>query len=956
MNFTPDQASGPHQGAIHVQVLGELNLISSRAQGLGSLGGRYHVRAALALLAATPGGLEKEALMDALWPDSGVRSAANRLHHTTHLLRRRLCQLAWPADWIHIGGDSISLDPAVTSDARSLHEAARNPGELNLMQLASLVLSIDRSASWVPDLDAGELGTRVRERCAQDFQTVLYEACETAVSHGDTPIRRSLLEVLLQSDPSNEWAWRETMILDMQASRRFHVQRSFAAVSRELTLRLGLRPSLKTLKIAQSALDTDRIEAIAPALPTGVIKPADTAVMTNAILAGGLYNVFGLDGVGKTTLMRTVETQLATTGMPVVSYWDAAKLSPLPSWPTFIASGEIVVVDHLKPTSGIWFEQLVRAASRKERPRTIILLSGTPVLGAELAARLPADLHSGLLSVLPASVFNPVQSQVVLSRLLAPDMRLTESQLTRLAGLTGGIALAGQKLAACLETMSADEVLDRPDALFETGCQPYPLQQAGRQSLQTSFDDVWSELSPGARQIYPALGLVAGIWSSGRLHEWLAQYPGCESPRDFAHLMAEFGAVGLVSRNETGAVAVLPLARVHARRHAVELGLFESLLSRLLDFLAVEAKVSLVPEGSERHCQRIHQLMSLEPLLRPLIEDARRFSAQGYLRFVCLMGELALAKGELSFGIRLCSQALELVRDDKDARLRILQTLIGLLAFARADASTQQLCSELNAPAREALDQGARSELEARLLRAYKASRLPVPPGFSNAWRETIAHSGETLPAFLAARLAFRQARHHFAQEAAPESIKRLIRAYGKVVECEPSQLQPQVCRLIADHCFLLADFEDARLWLTLAREHWCALSRANAAPSADDSYRDWLLETFVKSDGVGAEHESAAFSNIRQISEPAGSAESLRLRVLCGARHVVMGGAPDLAAQLLGVFEWLDPGFIRAPMVAAFLRGHVVEPAKVLSGESRAENLQRLDDLLESAYEPVMH
>lgn len=952
-----DHVFGPADGAIHVRVLGGLGLASRRARGLGSLGGRYHVRAALALLAASPEGLAKEALMDALWPDSAIRSAANRLHHTTHLLRRRLCQLAWPADWIHIGGDSIALDAAVTSDARRLNEAARNPAALDLIQLASLVIGIGQSADWVPGLDAGELGRQTAERCARDFQTVLFAACERAVEYGDTPVRRSLLGILHRCDPANEWAWRETMMLDLQASRRFHVQRAFAAVSRELTLRLGLRPSLQTLKIARTALDFSQVDAIPPPLPTGVSKPVDAQVMTESILAGGMFNVFGLDGVGKTTLMRAVEAQLATLDTPPqVSYWDAALVSPLHGWADLFSADDIVVVDHLKPSSRVWFEQLARAANRRDRPRTFILMSGTPVLDGSLVDRLPADLHSGFLAVLPPGPFNPVQCRVVLSRLLDPAISLTESQLDRLADLAGGMALAGQKIAASLVTMSADELLDQPDVLFEMVLTRDPRDRRSRPRLQAAFDEVCADFSSLARLAYPALGLVAGTWAPGCLHQWLNRQTGELSSGQFAQLMAEFGATGLLGRNDAGEVAVLPLARIHARRQAVAENRFEALLDDLLGFLGLPAQPELVPEGSAADARRIAGLLSLEPRLRPLIEDSRRFASNGFVRIAGAMGELALARGELAFGLRLCAQALDLVGDTADPARRssILQTLLPLQTYARPDASIVALLRELKAPEHAPSADPSRREFNARLSRAYRACQLPVPLGLLLPEHEGSQESVSQWPAFLAARLALRRARRRFACDDSPAHVRDLVASYGALAAGEPNQFLPRLCWFIADHAFFLAEFEDARLWLTLAREHQVALSGAQSKAGDDHCLRAWLLNTFVRPETSEPTPQGSAFEPLPPVEEAISSTESMRIRVMCAARHLMICAEPGTAAQLLGNYQALDPAFIGASRVSRFIANYLVAPAAPEPHQTPETFRQSLDGILKAAAEPV--
>lgn len=303
---------------IEVRVLGALEAHGPGGSGLGAAAARHHVRVLLALLAASDEGIERDELLEALWPAQAPAASRNRLYHTLHLLRQALGALAWPAPWVQLAGGRVVLAPEVGSDARDLLAAVRGLERGELGDAALHELLARALPPWMPGVDAGALGVRMRERLRAAQAQLLAEALHRQQGSGDAPQRRELLATLLALRGTDEPAARALMALDLAAARPHAVLRTYEALARRLAEELGLRPGAETSALADAA--RRRIDGAAhiaaEAVPRPLIGREALLERLAAALArpGACVSLHGVGGVGKTALARSLAHRLAAAG------------------------------------------------------------------------------------------------------------------------------------------------------------------------------------------------------------------------------------------------------------------------------------------------------------------------------------------------------------------------------------------------------------------------------------------------------------------------------------------------------------------------------------------------------------------------------------------------------------------------------------------------------------------
>lgn len=296
---------------ITIRVLGQLSVGRPAEGRVAPLDSRTQARTLLALLAGSRDGVTRDELTNALWPSHDDHAARNRLHHTVHLARQCLAALTWPDEWVISDRNRLRLDPRVDCDAWRVQDAACSASltevdSLTLMQSLELC-----QGEWAPDVDAGGLGQTLRRQIKEWHFALQREAARRLAAEGDTPGLRSALDRLLGLNGTDEWAHRKLMELDFEASRYQAVLRRYQDLSHGLATEFGLRPSEPSAAIAERAaihLSSDGsggagMEQRSPLLGR---QPLVHELCAGLHAKGGLWNIHGLGGMGKTALIHEV--------------------------------------------------------------------------------------------------------------------------------------------------------------------------------------------------------------------------------------------------------------------------------------------------------------------------------------------------------------------------------------------------------------------------------------------------------------------------------------------------------------------------------------------------------------------------------------------------------------------------------------------------------------------------
>ena len=669
-----------HEAAPRLHLLGGMSLHASASRDMptpesSSYEGRHHVQALLALVGASRKGIGRDELVELLWPQASTAAGRNRLYHTVHLARQVLGAASQSDEWVMVQNARVVLDERVWCDVHQLESAGeRGVSGLTDAQLHELLpLCAD---DWMPALEIGSAGESVRARVRTTQSALLREAISRGVNRGDNLALRGWLHSLLRLQPTDEWVHRELMQLDLLAGRRHAVLRTFDKLSRELSMQLGLRPSMQTVAIAAQASAELQSQPAAKAQDTGAPttslvgrEPLVRKLVAQMTERPGVWNFTGLSGIGKTTLARAVGRRLApamTDGMCVVNLGDLGAFESAASAcvrALGLTSNEqgdeielvvhavrtrrmLLVLDDLDAASDAQ-ALLGRLPLGKMQARVIVTTrTSVRVAGAEAVAvgRLPTPA----LDATPAEAIRSAAYALFKSRCpsAGPESESDawRREAIRLVRRLDGLPLAIELAAARTVTMTPGEILAQIEhSLRPLGDGPVDLQGRHR-SLQASLDWSVKLLGEVARAGYGALAVFPGEFVHADV---AALMPAVGLPRAAAEtVLTELSAAGLIASVDTELrLRMLHLPRAHARAHALASGCWHAVLNaRLAEVCRCFDENPLVYE-SPHYTSSLRHVMSLEDDAVSLLDHAQ---AHAPLRFVQLL--VALCEGWTTSG------------------------------------------------------------------------------------------------------------------------------------------------------------------------------------------------------------------------------------------------------------------------------------------------------------------
>jgi DNA-binding SARP family transcriptional activator/tetratricopeptide (TPR) repeat protein len=729
--------------------------------------GRGVVRSVLALAASSRQGVARDELTDALWPRHDPRAARNRLHHTVHLARRAVSDLAWPDDWIVIDRGRLLLDPRVWCDAWQLEDAAR--GALESLPTAALSDTLKLCVGqWAPEVDAAGLGQSIRRQLHEAHALLRVELAKRLGADGDTRALREALQSVIELNETDEWAHCQLMQLDLHAGRHHSVLRRFESLGKVLALRLGLRPSRQASEIAAQAsqrigepVPAERMEVAVPAATGPLLgrEPLLQALCAEIKAAPGVWNVTGMTGVGKSALMREVMRRTA----------------PL------LADGVIYV--RQEQSYGGLIEATVRAAGiRGQAPVTgellARLLEEREVLlvvddvdqvadGFELMALLARPLKARVvlissfvldagpvqlrsvnvppLGVAPAgsplsqSGLSPAVALFQSRRPSLQDRHPSETELREVVALVqelGGLPLAIELAAAQTDTRTPGEILAQvrgggglvPAAAARVAM----AEETGRRTIQDSLDVFVGLIDPIDQRLYQVVSVFAAPFGIATVQS-LCVRAGLGDPERIVAALPNLARSGLVeSRPNSGTFRMPLVPRAHARGMARARGLWSRLERAHVEALIEELESGAVGHESPLYGDWLVRVRHLEDEALAQLDAASRMGDGHLVRLAAPVVQALAARGQGLAVFNWCELAIQAsVRlADKRAELA-LRTFasIMLLAAQRTDEAL------VHARAAEQLD---REEVDPELS-ALAAATLAQAINAAGAIEEAVA-------------------------------------------------------------------------------------------------------------------------------------------------------------------------------------------------------------------------
>ncbi len=671
---------------------------STAPSAAAGLVGRHHVQALLALAGSSGMGMGRDELVELLWPKLGAAAGRNRLYHTVHLARQALSQHAWDDEWVVVRGGRVALDERVWCDVQALErftpQTAAGLSVAELHQLLGLC-----QGDWMPALELGEAGQQVRLRVRQAQARVLREAVRRLRDHGDSPALRAHLQNLLRIEATDEPSYRELMALDLQAGRWHAVLRTYEVVCRELSALLGLRPTAATSAIAAAASASLQRVALSPGPEAGAQLLLGRESLVQHLVRQmseqpGVWNITGLSGVGKTSVLREVARRLAPSMPDGVLFICMGDLSPddsagaacaraLGTAPTvpgddLSALGQalqlrqmLLVLDDLDAAADA--QQLMHTLPAPAQTR-LVVVSRAPLLHRH-AVQVPVDAlevpaeHESLDQARHRAGYALFMMRCASSGSHSPSLAW-QQEVARLVSRLDGLPLAIELAAARTTTLTPGEILRQ----IEAGQRPLeqgPLNLSPRhRSLQSSLDWTTQLLQPQVRAAYAAVAVFPAAFSHADALV-LATVVGL-SPAQMEGALLELQQVGLLKHNgDERALRMLHLPREHARAMAVTLGHWPQVVQARLDELGRRLDGHLLQPESPVYTVQLRQVAELEADAVALLEHARHHAPRQFLRMLMPLCEFWMTRSLTSVVLHWSERALPVAQSLQDAQAEL---------------------------------------------------------------------------------------------------------------------------------------------------------------------------------------------------------------------------------------------------------------------------------------------
>jgi DNA-binding SARP family transcriptional activator/predicted ATPase len=729
VRFVQDIAT-PVGPPIRIHSLGRFVVSGLHNVGLGEAEGRTHARAVLAIAAASKAGVARDELIDVLWPGMSESAARNRLYHTMHLVRRSLSAMSWPEEWIGLNKARVQLDPRIYSDASHLDSAAST--SFDQLSDAELMDIIDNcQGEWAPDVDAGGLGHTIRRHLRDCHVQLLHEASSRLAQSGDTPARRDMLRRVLQLSTTDEGAYRQLMQIDLDAHRPHAVLRTFELASRELVQQLGLRPSaslsdLASRAAAQLGARKTEHEAAEPRSAALVGRESLVRSLASELNAGpGVWNISGLSGIGKTSVMREVARRvgpLRKDGVRFISAGDRtddeaavsavlrackfdtdASVEPGAMLLKLLRTRDVLMVVDDVAFAPKWHE-LVGLLQAPMTAR-VVLVTNTPIDSNTVRhIAVPPLAVAAMDSSIAQARLSPAFTLFQMRSASADAHAPTDAQVREIVELVrrlDGLPLAIELASARTVSMTPGEILRQLDAgaLPTAASAAQPSSRSAKvlnrhRSVAAALDITVSMLSVAGRCAYRVAAVFSGGFQASQFEvvEKAAELPMC-SPCHTA--LTELVDAGLLTVSDGHVFHMLHLPRAHARSLARTEALWERIELARIDQVIAALEHGATHHESPGYTQWMGTVHALHDDALSVLNSAQHADDARFLRLLvplvqswALQGRRHVPMGWFEHGISAARRLAD-ARSEMLIQLSVTNTLMTLKRLEEALAHTE---------------------------------------------------------------------------------------------------------------------------------------------------------------------------------------------------------------------------------------------------------------------------
>jgi DNA-binding SARP family transcriptional activator/predicted ATPase len=510
--------------------------------------------------------LHRDLVLEALWPDSDSEAAANRLHHTLHVLRKIFAQHGIdPAhSVVQAQGGMVQLNPGyalvidacefqrLVSQARSGTDSDSDTDDAS--QAEALAQAI---ALYTGDLLVNEpyedWVAQSREGYKRDYVWALERLARVRRDSDQREAAIELYKKLVEAEPTHEGAHRALMQLFEEGGHPERAMLQYIACKRYLERDLDVLPSSETEALADAINDREKQKraraqkdkAAAGGGDDGTAKPRYSAPAHAIALLGReqdlatleswlaedkvrLISIVGSAGLGKTRLVHALAERCQDAFKDGVV---ALALTTLSEPEQFI--GQLAVAlgvtaqgeTELAAVSGyLASRQLLLVLDRFEHilpaaQQVSALLTAAPRLKILATTQAPLRIPAERLYDLPSLLHGAASAATALFRAVAANLNVHldgdqyVAPIGQICERLGGNALAIELAAAQTQLYSLPEILSGLDQPLNLLNNPIHVLEQQHRSLRDAIE--WSHrlLNDETKRIFAMLGVFASAFT-----------------------------------------------------------------------------------------------------------------------------------------------------------------------------------------------------------------------------------------------------------------------------------------------------------------------------------------------------------------------------------------------------------------------------------------------------------
>lgn len=302
---------GARESVLHFDALGSLRVRGETSEILISRPGYRRTLSWLLLDAGRS--VDRDVLIDRLWPDDVPRSARNTLQHYIAGLRRILGQhrIRTVAHGYEIDLERVELDVRefdVLSDL--VHRASRDGYVERAVSLADSALGYWRGSPF-RDLDGDDDASAEIRRLERSKREIEELRLASLIDMGAPGRAIAELEALVLTEPLRERLWELLMLARYRTGEQAEALRAFQQVRRVLAEEVGLEPGPGLVQMERQIMRHDpsltdvalpRRSNLPPAESELMGRSSDMAALRGLLATSHVVTITGPPGMGKTHL------------------------------------------------------------------------------------------------------------------------------------------------------------------------------------------------------------------------------------------------------------------------------------------------------------------------------------------------------------------------------------------------------------------------------------------------------------------------------------------------------------------------------------------------------------------------------------------------------------------------------------------------------------------------------